>query len=111
MSGFFSASTPWAGGTEYYQYMSDNKRVVTYGANGLPTVFIYGAFGEKVATVNGGFYNNVYFAGRLIVRDAPAGFPLGSYFVFVDRLGSVGNFMPYGEKISATADGTMKFAT
>jgi len=102
-----------AGGTEYYQYTADNKRVVTYAANGTATVFIYGAFGEKLATVNGGVYNNVYFAGRLIARDVPAGFALDSYFVAVDRLGSVrtSSYLPYGEEISATANGTVKFAT
>jgi len=103
-----------AGGTEYYQYTADNKRVVTYAANGTSTVVIYGAFGEKLATVNGGVYNNVYFAGRLIARDALAGQPLDSYFVAVDRLGSVrttASYLPYGEEISATANGTVKFAT
>ena len=103
-----------AGGTEYYQYTADNKRVVTYAANGTATVFTYGAFGEKLATGNGGIYNHVYFAGRLIVRDALAGQALDSYFVAVDRLGSVrttASFLPYGEEISATANGTVKFAT
>jgi RHS repeat-associated protein len=100
-----------AGGTEYYQYTADNKRVVTYAANGTATVVIYGAFGEKLST--GGVYKNVYFAGRLIARDALAGQPLDSYFVAVDRLGSVrtSSYLPYGEEISATANGTVKFAT
>jgi RHS repeat-associated protein len=101
-----------AGGTEYYQYTADNKRVVTYAANGTATVVTYGAFGEKLST--GGVYNNVYFAGRLIARDALAGQPMDSYFAAVDRLGSVrttASYLPYGEEITATANGTVKFAT
>jgi RHS repeat-associated protein len=123
-----------SGGTERYYYTADNKRVSTISSSGAQTVFIYGAFGEKLSWVtstgsilNGGLmYNNVYFAGRLIKQgtDAVSGTSPTSpypddYFVGIDRLGSVTTLahgtattiLPYGEEYDGTANGGIKFAT
>ncbi len=103
-----------SGGTETYAYDAENKRISKISASGGQTIYIYGAFGEKLAVAAGGgtagpqnsvgqggtgpsslvSVNNVYFAGRLIKQGADAsGHP--DYYasvytnVAVDRLGSV----------------------
>jgi RHS repeat-associated protein len=105
-----------SGGTEYYQYGADNKRIAKAAGTG-EAIYMYGAHGEKLWA--GGFAggtNYVYFNGKLLGQNAN---PQGTYpyynfpYVSVDRLGSVGSgYLPYGEQASPPAsDDQVQFAT
>jgi RHS repeat-associated protein len=122
--------SPTSGGTEYYGYAPDNKRVYRLKADGTEGWKFYGARGEKLMTDMAmvGPYQNytvqgapmgtwcfhwgagtplVWFGGRLISE--------GGKPVYSGRLGpnraSGGRFYPYGEEISSTADDRTKFGT
>jgi RHS repeat-associated protein len=103
-----------SGGTEYYGYGPDNKRMYRRKADGTEEWTFYGGSGEKLGvfqySTSAGFYpvrSTVSFAGRTIISD---GFP-----VFQDRLGtnraSGARFYPYGEEITSTANDRVKFGT
>jgi RHS repeat-associated protein len=119
-----------SGGTEYYAYDADNKRISTVSATGVQTLFIYGAGGEKLSVVggSGSISNNVYFAGRLIKQNTDqitgnmSSLSPDDNFVAVDRMGSVKKYytapagtayMPYGEEANpgAISNDQIKFAT
>ena len=118
-----------SGGTEYYGYAPDNKRIY----RNLPGVFFrttewtfYGAYGEKLGVFHlGGSPSgasfqvvraSVWFAGRLITEDATNGIASGLSAVMRDRLGTNraggARFYPYGEEIGTkTVGDRTKFAT
>ena len=118
-----------SGGTEYYGYSPDNKRIYRNTPRGTYRVkewTFYGAYGERL----GVFYlggspfeawfsvvrTSVWFAGRLITEDATNPFASSVSAVMRDRLGSNraggARFYPYGEEIgTATANDRTKFAT
>jgi hypothetical protein len=116
------------GGTEFYGYAPDNKRVWKKEPSGVETVYFYGANGQKLVTytvqtspfalVAGRV--NVYFGGKLIRADGVA--------VVHDRLGSVvarascaacnapsvtkKDYFPYGDEIGGATTGNVdKFGT
>jgi RHS repeat-associated protein len=117
---------PVSGGTEYYAYAPDNKRIYRLKADGVTEeLTLYGARGEKVgvysivgATSGGiGIYMqkvNMYFGGRLI-WEGSAGVKANGGAVFQDRLGtnraSGARFRPYGDEITSTSNDREKFAT
>ncbi len=115
-----------AGGTMFYTYAPDNKRVWRYGTDGNGTqtsseIAFWSVTGKKLFTCNltpgtAVLQNNVYveilncpivaansyFGGKLISN--------GILFPVQDRLGSIGKFYPWGqEKPSATTNNTEKF--
>jgi RHS repeat-associated protein len=103
-----------SGGTEYYGYSPDNKRMYRLTASGTEEWTFYGGYGEKLGVFNystsAGLFpvrSNVYFAGRTIIDD---NFP-----VFQDRVGtnraSGARFMPFGDEITSTSNDREKFAT
>jgi RHS repeat-associated protein len=103
-----------SGGTEYYGYSPDNKRMYRLTASGTEEWTFYGGYGEKLGVfqygTSAGLYpvrSNVYFAGRTIVDD---NFP-----VFQDRVGTNrangARFMPFGDEITSTSNDREKFAT
>ena len=118
-----------SGGTEYYGYAPDNKRIY----RNLPGAFFrttdwtfYGAYGEKLGVFNLGgspsgasfqvLHASVWFAGRLVAEDATNPFASGLSAVRRDRLGSNraggARFYPYGEEIGTkTVDDRTTFAT
>jgi len=89
-----------SGGTEYYGYAPDNKRIYRRkpagGYNGTEWTF-YGAYGEKLGVFNLGgspfgasfqvLRASVWFAGRLVAEDATNPFASGLSAVRRDRLG------------------------
>ena len=118
-----------SGGTEYYGYAPDNKRIYRRkpagGYTGTEWTF-YGAYGEKLGVFNlggspfgasfQGVHASVWFAGRLVAEDATNPFASGLSAVRRDRLGSNraggARFYPYGEEIgTATPNDRTKFAT
>jgi RHS repeat-associated protein len=104
-----------SGGTEYYGYAPDNKRVFRKRASGTMEMTFYGLRGEKLAqcTFNGGSawwtcgIGQIWFAGKLI-WDAGG-------TVTQDRLGTNraggARYYPYGEEITSTANDKVKFGT
>ena len=103
-----------SGGTEYYGYSPDNKRMYRLTASGTEEWTFYGGYGEKLGvfqySTSAGLYpvrSNVYFAGRTILDD---NFP-----VFQDRVGTNrangARFMPFGDEITSTSNDREKFAT
>ena len=109
-----------SGGTEYYGYGPDNKRIYRLTATGQELITFYGAQGEKlgVFSVYGApLYSNIWFAERLIVDS--------NYAVYGDRmgtnrangwnvygaLGGFDRFYPYGDEITSTGNDRTKFAT
>jgi hypothetical protein len=111
-----TSSTPVSGGTEYYGYAADNKRVWRHRTDGGEEWTLYGARGEKLGVygwtvhqvLDGDGYwtgdtatltswsNGVWFDGKLI---SEAGNP-----VMADRLGTNkaagARYYPYGEEMS-----------
>ena len=129
-----AAASETSGGTEYYGYAPDNKRIYRMAANGTEQWTFYGAQGEKlgVYTISSGYWTvtyqnyqptywfgvgcaqgNVWFAGKMIWESAPYGQSGGP--VYQDRLGtnraSGARFYPYGEEITSTTSDRTKFAT
>ena len=117
-----------SGGTEYYGYAPDNKRIYRRkpagGYTGTEWTF-YGAYGEKLGVFNLGgspfgasfqvLHASVWFAGRLVAEDATNPFASGLSAVRRDRLGSNraggARFYPYGEEMgTATPNDRTKFA-
>ncbi len=101
-----TSATEVSGGTEYYGYAPDNKRILRVNPAGQMFITLYGALGEKLAVygpstyccVNGaiGYYSAVgsyvWFGSQLVWQ--------GSGPVSTDRLGSVvGQMYPYGESV------------
>ena len=111
-----ASMTPISGGTEYYGYAADNKRIYRHPAAGTDEFTFYGAKGEKLGT----FYwddptgtgdcgvscslvptaSSVWFGGML-VWDGAAGV-YGSQAPYKDRVGtnraSGARFYPYGDE-------------
>jgi RHS repeat-associated protein len=110
-----SSATEVSGGTEYYYYSPDNKRIYRLKADGITEGWtFYGARGERLGVyslgLSGGFTplrTNVAFAGTLILD--------GNSAAFGDRTGSNrasgGRFYPYGDEITSTANDREKFGT
>jgi RHS repeat-associated protein len=109
-----------SGGTEYYGYGPDNKRVYRLTATGSEEFTFYGAQGEKLGVYGWGgspLRTNIWFAGRLILDS--------NYAVYGDRVGtnrangwnvygamsSFDRFYPYGDEITSTGNDRTKFAT
>jgi RHS repeat-associated protein len=108
-----------SGGTEYYGYAPDNKRIWKQKPNGSVELYFHGISGQKLGTYNvsGTVIQNtltislgdvnVYFGSKVIVsRSGP---------VSRDRLGSSrtggSKYYPYGEEQQVTAQDKDKFAT
>ena len=130
-----ASATLVSGGTEYYGYAPDNKRIYKLKADGTESWTFYGARGEKLVTdlqvaqpnqiytpqgnptgqwafsfVNG--KGSVWFGGRLISEGGSG--TTGA--VYQDRLGTNraggAKFYPYGEEAgTATANDRTKFGT
>ncbi len=118
-----------SGGTEYYGYAPDNKRIYRNTPNPVFRKIewtFYGVYGEKLGVFRlggspfGAWFSvvrtNVWFAGRLITEDTTNPFASSLSAVMRDRLGSNraggARFYPYGEEIgTATANDRTKFAT
>jgi RHS repeat-associated protein len=110
-----SSATEVSGGTEYYYYAPDNKRIYRLEAGGITEEWTsYGARGERLGVyslgVSGGFTplrTNVSFAGTLILDLNNA--------AYSDRIGSNrasgARFYPYGDEITSTGDDREKFGT
>jgi RHS repeat-associated protein len=121
-----------SGGTEYYGYGPDNKRIyrMTPGnGSNAPAEYItlYGAFGEKLGVYQiwgmGDNYNeapylamqqvskSVWFAGELIWEDGGT----NGGGTYMDRLKTNhvfgATFYPYGEEITATSNDRTKFGS
>jgi RHS repeat-associated protein len=113
------SATETSGGTEYYAYAPDGKRMFRMEADGVTEEWmLWGARGEKLGTF-AMVYNEyvgddqhpyqpvvsptLWFAGRKIWEGtgAPA----------ADRLGTTVPVYPYGDEITPTANGVTKFAT
>ena len=123
-----SAVSATSGGTEYYGYAADNKRVYWLGQdrslNG-PTehIIFYGSHGEKLGVfwltctdsscALGGQQSYVWFAGKMIWESTA--YVQNSGLVMQDRLGTNrgtgARFYPYGDEITSTANQQTKFAT
>ena len=123
------SASPASGGTEYYGYSADNKRVWRLKADGVTEEWtLYRARGERLGVYQWGglqehFDNNgtwtgdtasftplrtsVWFDGRLVQEN--------NTYVMGDRLGTNraggARFLPYGEETSSTANDRMKFGT
>ena len=105
-------ASPTSGGTEYYGYAPDNKRIYRRTAAGTEELTWYGAKGEKLAVFQIGgnslFLTSryVWFAGKLI---------LDGNGVFQDRLGTNrangARYLPFGEELTTTAGDHVKFGT
>jgi RHS repeat-associated protein len=108
-----------SGGTEYYAYAPDGKRIWKQKPNGSMELYFHGISGQKLGTYNVttnvnpntlAIYVwdvNVYFGSKMIVsRSGP---------VSRDRLGSSrtggSKYYPYGEEQQVTAQDKDKFAT
>jgi YD repeat-containing protein len=111
-----SSAAETSGGTEYYYYAPDNKRIYRLNVNGSTSTeewTFYGARGERLGVYSMGasgftpLRTDVTFAGQLILN---ANNP-----VFNDRTGtnraSGARFYPYGDEITSTSNDREKFAT
>jgi RHS repeat-associated protein len=125
--------TPISGGTEYYTYAPDNKRIGILKADDYTEEWtLYGARGERVGVYSlgvltsggvGTYYwpftrieKDVWFAGHLIWQYRPMYSASGiTGSVEEDRngtdLSASARFLPYGEEITSTIGDRMKFAT
>jgi RHS repeat-associated protein len=95
-----TSATEVSGGTEYYGYAPDNKRILRVSPTGAMFITLYGAFGEKLGQYQNtsALGNNVWFGGQLIGLATPSGMQI----VQTDRLGSVlTQFYPYGETLGS----------
>jgi RHS repeat-associated protein len=103
-----------SGGTEYYGYSPDNKRMYRLTASGTEEWTFYGGYGEKLGvfqySTSAGLYpvrSNVQFAGRTIIDD---NFPVSQDRVGTNRANRA-RFMPFGDEITSTSNDREKFAT
>ncbi len=110
-----------SGGTEYYGYAPDNKRIYRRLASGSEEWTLYGAYGEKLGvysmvgptTGSSSTYSftplrtSVWFTGMLIWEGAAA--------VYRDAVGTNraggARFYPYGDEITSTSNDRSKFGT
>jgi RHS repeat-associated protein len=123
------SASPASGGTEYYGYAADNKRMWRLKADGVTEEWtLYGKSGEKIGVYQwtglqeqsdtqgnwtgdtAGFTalrTSLWFDGRLMQEN-------GSW-TMGDRLGTNraggARFLPYGEETSSTANDRVKFGT
>ena len=133
-----ASATLVSGGTEFYGYAPDNKRIYKLKADGTESWTFYGARGEKLLTdlqvqmpnqiytpqgnptgqwafsFGSSGKSSVWFGGRLISEGGTNGSM--SSTVYQDRLGtnraSGAKFLPYGEEAgTATANDRTKFGT
>jgi RHS repeat-associated protein len=124
--------TPISGGTEYYTYAPDNKRIGILKADNYTEEWtLYGVRGERIGVYSlgtlssgGGTYywsftrieKDVWFAGHLIWQYRP-GYSVSGITGSVEEdrngtdLSALARFLPYGEEITSTANDRMKFAT
>ena len=102
------SATAVSGGTEYYGYAPDGKRIYTVKADGTEEWTLFGGRGEELGTfarsgITGAYVTlqsvPVWFAGRIVGRVSPAYGEMGP--VFPDRLGTErvtgARRKPYGE--------------
>ena len=112
------SATAVSGGTEYYGYAPDGKRIYTVRADGTEEWTLFGGRGEELGTfarsgITGAYVTlqsvPVWFAGRIVGRVTPYSNGLGQ--AFPDRLGTErvagARRKPYGEDAVAG----VKFAT
>jgi RHS repeat-associated protein len=109
------SATEVSGGTEYYSYAPDGKRIFRAPADGSPQEWTFwGARGEKLGTFNMVYnqYSNgylpvlnptVWFAGKKIRE--------GGGLIVQDRLGSTTATYPYGDEIAPNTLSRTKFAS
>jgi RHS repeat-associated protein len=121
-----AASASQMGGTEYYGYAPDNKRIYRWNAAaGTEEFTLYGAQGERLGTFawatpgspQYGFVpteTNVWFGKKLINRWVVYG-GVGPLAVMRDRLGTDretgARYYPYGDEITSTANDAEKYGT
>jgi YD repeat-containing protein len=119
-----ASATEVSGGTEYYGYAPDNKRIYRLKTNGFTEeLTFYGVQGERLGVyyLNGGTYSafipissSIWFAGRLI-REQGVTYAASLDPVLQDRLGtnrgSGARFYPYGDEITSTTNDRTKFGT
>ena len=124
-----ASASPTSGGTEYYGYSADNKRVWRLKADGVTEEWtLYGARGERLGVYQWGgltehfdgngnwtgdtasfttLRTSVWFDGRLVQENGN--------WTMTDRLGTNraggARFLPYGEETSSTANDRTKFGT
>jgi RHS repeat-associated protein len=112
-----ASASPTSGGTEYYGYAPNNKRIYRWNpSTGTEEWTFYGAKGERIGAfalnTSGTYYfsatqTNRWFAGQLISN--------ANGFVFRDRVGTDretgARYYPYGDEITSTANGTEKYGT
>lgn len=117
-----SATT--ASGVEQYAYGLTNKRIWKKRPNGDEEVYFYGIGGQKLVTyTKTAFYNtwevmggtNLYFGSKkirsqFVAPNIPPENQNGTTMA-VDRLGSWGQYYPYGEEKQVSAQDRDKFAT
>jgi len=122
-----ASASPTSGGTEYYGYAPDNKRIYRWNpTTGTEEWTFYGIGGERMGAFaqNVSGYSvyptetNVRFRGNLITRltgGTSTSPPASLVLVTRDQLGSdLENntyYYPYGEEVSPTANGVEKFGT
>ena len=122
-----STASPTSGGTAYYSYAPDNKRIYQKTATGVEDWYVYNPRGERIGTYTigtSGSYpyltpyfvaaqTNVWFGKRLVNRYSVATYTTSA--VLRDRLGSDRSsgerYYPYGDEITSTANDTEKFGT
>ncbi len=113
-----------SGGTEYYGYGADNRRMYKRDSNGNETWTVYGVSGEEVGKyvwsgATGEFVPvllNVWFGGRLVATQTVTGVNTRTTnAVMQDRLGTNraggARFYPYGNEITSTGNDREKFGT
>ena len=121
-----ASASPTSGGTEYYGYAPDNKRIYRWNpTTGTEEWILYGARGERIGTFSmydpsgmGSYFEfqaiatNVWFGGKLISKMDSFGYLTS---VVRDRLGTDretgAQYYPYGDEITSTANGTEKYGT
>ena len=111
-------ASPVSGGTEYYGYAPDNRRLYRMMADGTEQWTLYGTDGRSLATfgLNGTPVSlmtvSVWFAGKLVDTDGFTGSSNTRGQTFQDRLGTDrtggARFRPFGEEVTATGN---SFAT
>ena len=120
------ASASQMGGTEYYGYAPDNKRIYRWNATtGAEEFTFYGAQGERLGTFTWATTGspplglvptetNIWFGKKLINRWVVYGGG-GPQVVMRDRQGTDretgASYYPYGDEISSTANDAEKYAT
>jgi RHS repeat-associated protein len=99
-----SATAPPAlgGGTEWYYYDGDGRRIEKTGASGT-TAYIYDAFGQLAAEY-GGARDYIRLGGQVVAIENPGGGPCQTCYFSYDQLGSVRIVMDQNANVVARHD-------